>query len=286
MPEGDTIHRLALRFQPLVGETIEVLALPRKNVRDDAYLGRTIASVEARGKNLLVHLEGGVTLRTHLKMHGRWTLSERAGPKPFLPQDTVVFVRTGRFDALCRSAPIAELVRTSDLGRRIDAQVRSGLGDLGIDILAPGFDPEEAARRWHAAGHPTIAQTLLDQRLVAGIGNEWKSELLFIVKVHPLVPAASVPHAILAALAREAETRMRFNVKRTARLYPIDRARAAGRIARLERKPSEGPLSVYGRGGEPCYDCGARIERRMDGDPPRSTYFCPGCQPLALTEAR
>lgn len=278
MPEGDTIHRLALRFQPLVGEVIEVLALPRKNVREDAYRGRRIERIEARGKNLLIHLEGGVTLRTHLKMHGSFRLDPRGAGQRFA-SDVVVFLRTAQFDAVCRSAPIAELIRTADLDRKRDAQVRGGLGDLGIDLLGDAFDAEEIARRWHGARQASIAEALLDQSLAAGIGNEWKSELLFIVKTSPFARPGEIELSVLQKLAHEARTRMRINVEKRPRLYPIDRVRAVGRLARIERKVGEGPVSVYERRGEPCYDCKTPIERVMQGEPARSTYYCPGCQP-------
>jgi endonuclease VIII len=289
VPEGDTIHRLAAKMAPLVGQTIEVLELPRKNVRPDAYAGRAITGVEARGKNLLIHVEGGVTLKSHLKMHGTWRLRARekaTEPRPS-ESDVVVFLVTPRFVAICCSAPIAELVRTRDLELARDAQARGGLGELGIDVLAEGFDVAEAARRWHRASHPTIAEALLDQRLVAGIGNEWKSELCFLAKVHPFSPPRDVPLAVLEKLATEAQVRMHKNVARKRRMYPIDRIRAEGRIARFEeRRPGQGPLSVYGRGGEPCYDCRSPIERAVRGEPPRSTYWCPRCQPMPGDDRR
>lgn len=267
----------------LVGQTIEVLELPRKNVRPDAYAGRAITGSEARGKNFLLHIEGGVTLKSHLKMHGTWRLRAREKehePRP-TEHDVVVFLVTPGFVAVCRSAPIAELVRTRDLELARDAQVRGGLGGLGIDVLGEGFDASEAARRWQAASHPTLAEALLDQRLVAGIGNEWKSELCFLVKVHPFATPPTVPLDVLEKLAIEARIRMRKNVEKKRRLYPIDRIRAEGRVARFEeRKVGQGGLSVYGRRGEPCYDCRSPIERDVRGDPPRSTYWCPRCQPM------
>jgi len=277
MPEGDTLHRLALRLAPLVGQRIERLTLPRKSVRPDAYGGREITSVEAIGKNLLIHLEGGVSLRTHLKMHGGWRLLAASEPDP-KSADVVVILRTSMHLAVCASAPVAELVRTRDLTQRRDVQVRGGLGDLGPDVLGPGFDPIDAAHRWHGAPHATLAEALLDQRLVSGIGNEWKSELCFVVRVSPFTRPAEVPLPVLIDLAEQARERMRRNVRRP-RLYPIDRGRAVSRIARFERRPGEGPLSVYGRKGQPCYDCHALIERRVQpGTIPRSTYWCPRCQ--------
>jgi endonuclease-8 len=279
MPEGDTLHRLALKLAPLVGQRIERLTLSRKSVRPDAYTGRAVTGIEAIGKNLLMHFEGGVTLRSHLKMHGTWRLAAASEPDPS-GADVVVILRTPMHLAVCRSAPVAELVRTRDLSQRRDAQVRGGLGDLGPDVLGSDFDPIDAAVRWHASVHPTIAEALLDQRLVAGIGNEWKSELCFVVKVSPFTAPGAVALPVLTQLAKEAQERMRRNVVGRPRLYPIDRARAVSRIARFERKPGEGPLSVYGRDGQPCYDCHTTIERRVQPGPtPRSTYWCPRCQP-------
>lgn len=279
MPEGDSIHRLARALAPLVGEVIEVLALPRKRVANDAYAGRRIESVEARGKNLLVGIEGGVTLRVHLRMNGAVRLGPRANEAAALRDPAVVLVLgTSQHLAVGRDAPIAELVRTRDLSRAPDAQIRSGLGTLGPDVLAPGFDPDDAALRWHAARHATIAEALLDQGVVAGIGNEWKSELCFAAGVDPFRPPGDVPLEALGLLGREAAARMRLNVERRPRLYPIDRARDRGRLARTERTAREGRRSVYERRGEPCYRCGTAIEMKRHGQPPRSTYFCPGCQ--------
>jgi endonuclease-8 len=279
MPEGDTLHRLANELAPLVGETVEVLALPRKNVPEGAYAGRRIETVEALGKNLLVGLEGGVTLRVHLKMHGRVRLGPRAPVQGALREPAVVVVlATAAHLVVVRDAPVAELVRTRDVTRAPDAQIRSGLGDLGPDVLSPDFDADAAAACQRAAGHATLAEALLDQRLAAGIGNEWKSELLFVVGVDPFRPPGTVPPETLAQLAREAAARMRQNVAHRPRLYPVDRVRDRGRVARTERTAREGRRSVYERGGQACYRCSGHIERRVHGEPPRSTYFCPGCQ--------
>lgn len=263
-----------------MGEVIETLSLPRKYVPDGAYAGRRVEGVEARGKNLLVHVEGGVTLRVHLKMNGRVTIGPRV---PLRPDPSVVFALSTREHLVVgRDAPIAELVRTRDLARTPDAQVRSGLGGLGPDLLAAGFVPDEAAARWHQSRHATIAEALLDQGLAAGIGNEWKSELLFVVGIDPFRSPSDVPLATLVELAAQAATRMRRSVEARPALYPIDRRRG-GRLARTARGPDRASpeglaVGVYERGGEPCYRCGQRVEMKRHGQPPRSTYFCPGCQ--------
>jgi endonuclease-8 len=279
MPEGDSIHRLARELAPLAGDVIEVLALPRKNVPHGAYAGRSIESVEAQGKNLLVHLEGGVSLRVHLKMNGRVRIGARVAEGKALADPSVVAVlATNAHLVVVRDAPVAELVRTRDLDAAPDAQRPSGLGGLGPDVLADDFDPRLAAERWHRARHPTLAEALLDQGLVAGIGNEWKSELCFVASVDPFRAPGEVPIEALVRLAEQAASRLRLNVERRPRLYPIDRVRDRGRLAHTERTARDGPRSVYDRAGQACYRCGARIEMKRHGQPPRSTYFCPGCQ--------
>jgi endonuclease-8 len=243
MPEGDSLHRAARRLQVLVGERVEVeTPHPRAAVKGLAERldGRRLEQVEAVGKNLLLRFEGGLVLRSHLRMKGRWRLerrgTERVG-KPWL------VLRGAEHEAVLWNGAVLELV-----GAR-------GAPRLGPDILGEPPDYETMLARLRAEPERAIGDALLDQRLVSGIGNLWKAEALWEVRVSPWRRLAEVDDAELRSVLEAAHALMRRSV---------DGPRPA--------------RHVYRRAGRPCPRCSGTVRSWPQGDDARTAYWCPGCQ--------
>jgi endonuclease-8 len=277
MPEGDSLHRAARRLQALVGRRVEV-ETPHPRA---AALGlaerldeRELESVEAVGKNLLLTFRGGLVLRSHLRMSGRWQVRRRdSRPQPGLPW---LVLRTDEYEAILWNGPVLELT-----GR--------ALRRLGPDILGTPPDLERMVENLRNE-HPgrEIGDALLDQRLVAGIGNLWRSEALWHAGISPWRRLAEVSDVELAHVLAEAARLMRGSLDGAA-AEPAAPA-AAGRLEGPSRprtalrseprtvtgRPRE--RAVYRRTGRPCPRCGAPIRSRGQGDDNRMAYWCPGCQ--------
>lgn len=274
MPEGDSLHRAAKQLHPkLAGKRLTSLVLVRSGARTEGLIGSAIRAVEARGKNLLVHFEAPWSLHVHLKMNGRVLLYRRAeAPKTALSSASAI-LETAEYRVVVYSAPIARLLRTRDL--RGDLHFR----DLGPDLLGAGFDLEEATARLRARGREPLGVAIMDQRVVAGVGNVWKSELCFSLRMDPFAPVEAYDDAALSALLSLARTQMVDNVYGVKRTLPDPFSSRAFRQTRLDRRQGESVLSVYGRAGQACYDCGTLIMMKRQGEQLRSTYYCPSCQP-------
>jgi endonuclease-8 len=244
VPEGDTLHRAARRLQVLVGQRIEASSPhPRAQAERVAEVvdGRVLDSVEAVGKNLLLRFEGGVVVRSHLRMTGRWSvrpLGEARAGRPWL------VLRGERAEGVLWNGPILELHARA-------------IGRLGPDILErpPRIDAMlDRLRR--ADPTRTFGETLLDQTLVAGIGNMWLAETLWSAELDPW--------------------------KRHGAVAEEDRRRALETAAELMRASvdtgRDGPRRVYRLAGRPCPRCGTRIESYGLGDDNRTMYWCPSCQ--------
>lgn len=262
MPEGDTVHRNArVLNDELQGRTLE-----RFFVRDRGDVpelaGRAVNLIAARGKHLLVHVEGGWILRVHLGMKGRWLrrhVRERA------PRNVTAILVVGETAYICEGAFTAELMREEALRNH------PRLGRLGPDLLADPPDIAEAVRRARmpAYGGREVGDLLMDQRVAAGIGNVYKSEVLFECRLHPRTRMHELSVEKITELFERATQLMRLNL--------LTRRRTAVPLRRRST-PSAQRLWVYMRSGRPCLDCGTPIERFMQGDMNRSTYFCPVCQ--------
>jgi endonuclease-8 len=246
MPEGDSLHRAARKLQVLVGERIAVetphprAAAERVAERLD---GRRLLGVEAVGKNLLLSFEGGLVLRSHLRMSGRWQVRERGQAV----RGTPWLVLAGRErEAVLWNGPVLELSAR-------------GMRRLGPDILV---EPPDLAgmvanlRREHPSRE--LGDALLDQRLVAGIGNVWKAESLWRARVSPWLALDETTDEELERVLREAVRLMRASVE-------------GGREER----------AVYRKAGRPCPRCREPIRSRGQGDDNRTAYWCPGCQRTA-----
>ena len=278
MPEGDTLARIAITLQEaLAGRRVERFESPLPALRDVGLEGRVIERVESRGKHLLIRFDDGRTLHTHLRMSGDWRLQAR-GPRR--ARDLVAIETSDRAAVLVRrpgagAPPIVRLLSADALRR--DRVLRS----LGPDVLAADFDAAEAARRLHASVHATVAEALLDQRDVAGIGNEWKSELLFLSGIDPRTPPREVSEARWLELLARARELLIKNVSRgkSGRFaIPFSWSAASPRGGRASRFGAGPSKWVYGRANKPCLRCGAPIRFLRQGLDRRSTYHCPHCQ--------
>jgi endonuclease-8 len=241
MPEGDSLRRAAARLQPLIGERVEVEAPhPRAAVKRIAERldGRRVEGIEAVGKNLLLRFEGGLVLRSHLRMTGRWQLSRRGARRVGRPW---LVLRGDQYEGVLWNGPVLEL--SGDVVRR-----------LGPDILAVPLDVEAiVANLRRTDQRRELGDALLDQRLVAGIGNLWKAEALWEARVSPWSRVGEVGDAELRAVVEAAARLMHASVE------GVPSARRA-----------------YRR--HVCPRCGGRIAARGQGDANRTTYWCPTCQ--------
>jgi endonuclease-8 len=272
MPEGDTIHRAARTLHTaLSGQRVErfesVLAHLTRVDADTPIAGRVIERVEARGKHLLMWLEGGLVLRTHMRMHGSWHIY-RPGEKWQRPRHEMrIVLATAAYVAVAFTVPVAEFVDAATIDRE------GPVAELGPDLLSDTFDFAEAVARIQARGDVEIADALLDQRAIAGIGNVFKSEVLFAARVSPFTPVRALAAGQLARVVVIAERQMRANVG------DADTVAAAGGRRTTNRLDPTARLWVYGRGGLPCRRCGTTIQRARQGPDARSTYWCERCQP-------
>jgi endonuclease-8 len=272
MPEGDTLFRIARALQRVIaGRTLEDLRTARPLGAHAPRRGLRVGSVEARGKNLLVHFEGGAALRVHLGMTGAVHLYRPGEPwrRPAWTASLALEFAEAVV-VVCRAA----LVRAV-LHPRLDA----ALATLGPDILAEDFDAAEACRRLRAQGAVPIGDALLDQRSVAGIGNVYKCEALFVCGLDPFAKAASLDDARLDALLATARTSMRENLGDGPR-----RTRAGAKAGSGASRPSARASTrhwVYGRAGRPCFLCGTLVRAKRAGPRARVTWYCPQCQGVA-----
>ena len=242
MPEGDALHRAARRLQPLVGQRLEVESPnPRAQATGVAPRvdGRVLESVEAVGKNLLLRFEGGIVVRSHLRMTGRWRIEPRGKPRTGLPW---LVLRGDELEGVLWNGPVLTLESRN---------VRR----LGQDVLAEEFDVDAAVGRLRGAGDRRLGEALQDQRLVAGIGNMWMAEALWTIQVSPWVRVGEATDEVLHDAVAAARRLMQ-------------EALATGRPGR----------QVYRRAGRPCLRCGTIVRSRGQGDDNRTAYWCPGCQ--------
>jgi endonuclease-8 len=242
MPEGDSLHRAARRLQLLVGQRVEVEAPhPRAAVKGLAERldGRLLEGVDAVGKNLLLRFEGRLVLRSHLRMKGRWRV-ERPGAarvgKPWL------VLRGAEHEAVLWGGSVLELVAAAPR--------------LGPDILGESPDFEAMLARLRSEPEEReVGDALLDQRVVAGIGNLWKAEALWEARVSPWRRLDDVADEELRAVLEASHTLMRTSVEGP--------------------RP---PRHVYRRVGRPCPRCGGIVRSAPQGPNARTAYWCPTCQ--------
>jgi endonuclease VIII len=273
MPEGDTTFRAArtlhraLAGKPVVQFESVFPALTR--VHDDTPLTKqTIESVTAAGKHLLMRFSGGIVLRTHMRMNGSWHIYRPGEAWQLARREMRVVVATADFVAVGFNLPVAEFIAARNLVRHEE------LRRLGPDLLSDDFDDYEALHRMCERSADIIADVLLNQRVVAGIGNVYKSEVLFLCRVNPFVPVRELPDDSLRKLIATARRLLKLNVSRS--VPPMTTygglRKTTGRDHQAER------LWVYRRVGLPCRRCATRIKLKKHGLAALLTYWCPKCQ--------
>ncbi len=253
MPEGDTLVRTAAGLRPyLVGRRVSAARARLPGPRVEQLVGATVTGVDTAGKNLLIRFDNGLEVRTHLRMHGSWH-RYRPGERWRRPPGRAALVlEVPGSVAVCFDAPVVELFE-----QRAEA-LHPSLSRLGPDLLADPVDFDEALRRLRdppRADRP-IAEALLDQRALAGIGNEVKNLVLWEARVSPWTSVEDVDDVALRGLVERAAAVLREGA-------------ATGRR----------PRGVHGRAGRPCPRCGTLVEvRELGRDLPRLAYWCPTCQ--------
>jgi endonuclease VIII len=271
VPEGDTLARIAhVLNAALVGQRVSGARGRPGGAALERVVGHVVEDVVARGKHLLIGFSGGLTLHTHLGMHGSWHRYRPGERWRRSPSRAVAVLETPAVVCVCFDAPTVELLDTRALA------IHPQLSRLGPELLDPGFDVEEALSRLREPrlGAATLGAGLVDQRAAAGLGNVYRSELCFLEGVHPARPLAEVDDETLRRLLRRGAALLAAN------------AHGGRRVTTAPGTP--GATYVYGRAGRPCRRCRALVASAVSGDPPRRVYWCPGCQPAApgTSEAR
>ncbi len=273
MPEGDTIFRAARTLhRALAGKPVTSFesALPALNrIHEDAPVtGRTIERVTAVGKHLLMHFSGDLVLRTHMRMNGSWHIY-RPGERWQRPRgDMRIRIATEEFEAIGFSIPVAEFTSARTLGKHPE------LRRLGPDILSEAFDETNVLSRLRAGGAAAIADALLNQRILAGLGNVYKSEVLFLCRIDPFKAVRDLTDRELMAIVQTAHRVLTANVSESLPLMTT----YSGFRRTTNRDDPKQRLWVYGRARLPCRRCATPIRVRKLGLDARLTYWCPGCQ--------
>lgn len=257
MPEGDTILSIAQTLRPvLVGKDLELIATPQRRHALDRWpeklAGARISAIDTHGKHLFLRFDNDLTIHSHLRMSGRWRIFDRGWDWGRRSWTSWLVLQTATQTVVQFNGPLLELKRSSR------TSFDPYLTRLGPDILAKDLDWTGIHRRLRS-DDPTrpIADALLDQRTVAGIGNLWKNESLFELRINPWQPTADVSDEQLEQIIRTAREMMRKETRR------------GGRLAGGE---------AFEQGGKGCRRCGTIIRVRGQWDENRMTYWCPGCQ--------
>lgn len=263
MPEGDAVYRTARRLDAaLRGQVLTSTDFRVPQYATVDLTGETVHEVVSRGKHLFTHVGDDVSIHSHLKMEGSWQVYARGARWRRPAHEARVVLETASVQAVGFALGITEVLSRAEE----DAVVAR----LGPDLLDPGFDPAEALRRLRSDPERTLADALLDQGNLAGIGNVYRNEVMFVHGLHPDVRVSDDPD-----LGR--------TVRTARRMLLVNRDFAEIVTTGVRRRGER--TWVYGRGGEPCRRCGTRVQRRAPvvtqsgGSEERVTYWCPHCQP-------
>ncbi|HJQ20034.1 MAG TPA: DNA-formamidopyrimidine glycosylase family protein [Gemmatimonadaceae bacterium] len=265
MAEGHAVARWADALRPLVGDTIHAVATPpRWRERAERLIGTQLTGLHTHGKHLVLEFSNGWVIHTHAMQYGSWQIGSR---RQALRKDAR-FVRlrleTPRRRAVFFHGPVMEVLSAEEFA------AHDRFHALGPDVLHDGFDVSGAHAAVTSQGEREIGDVVLDQRVVSGIGNIYKSECLFLAAIHPQRAASSIGADELTTFFAE--------------LIPLMQAgrRQPGMIETLPHELRYEPWMrtwVYRRRGQPCFVCATPILMVRQGDFQRTTYFCPFCQP-------
>ncbi len=262
MPEGDTLYRTATRLRrTLCGQRVEEATSPRGLLRDSELAeisGATVVAVAARGKHLLIEFDGQRTLHSHLGMHGSWQvyLKQKPWRKPIRWAGLALTLSNCR--VVCFQPKTLEWLNAVQLKRH------PYLHRLGPDLLDESCDVDEILARFRRQPQRPLGEAVMDQTILCGIGNVFKSELLFLERVDPFRSVGELSDEALRGLIAHGQKLLRKN--------------SAGEPRRTRLGDPRQALWVYGRSGEHCLVCGEKISLRRQGDLGRSTYWCGSCQ--------
>lgn len=260
MPEGDALARFARRLaEVLVGRTVLRAEArgPGPVPKVELLVGQRVESVESVGKNLLIRFANGLTIRNHLRMYGTWHLYRPGEPWKRPAERARLVLATSEAVVVNFDAPVVELLESRA------EPCHEPLAGLGPDLLAEDFDAEEALRRFRdpALAGLAVGDAVMDQRVMAGVGNIWKHETLFRCGIYPWRRVRDLSDDDLRALITTARGLLR----------------AAAGLEPGARRPV---YYVYGKAGRPCRRCGTRLRAAPQVNDVRLTAWCPRCQPM------
>lgn len=266
VPEGDTIHRAAKTLaRALSGQRVLRIdsvypALTRLEESETPIRGRTIADVFSRGKHLIIRFSGDLCLRTHMRMSGSWHIYRRGEKWRRSRSSARIVLETDEWTAIGFSVPDAALVACE--------QIESSTVRSSVDLLSEEFDEDAALAQMAALPGREIGEVLLDQRIAGGVGNVFKSEIMFLAGVDPFLPVQ---------LISTGKRRELLRIARRLLLANVSPAASGIRTTRTALDP-RASLWVYKRKDKPCRRCGTAVRMARQGSSSRSTYWCPECQ--------
>lgn len=272
MPEGDTIFQTAAALRPLlVGQTILAARARAPGPNIGRVIGSTVVSIEPTGKHMVMRFDNGLALHTHLRMTGTWH-RYAPGERWKIPSWRArVVLEVADHVVVCFNAPVVELMDERAVS------LHPAIVSLGPDLMRDDFDADLAFIRLRDRSDIEIAEALLDQRAMAGVGNVFKSEILFLEGLNPWTHVSSVDDPTLRHLVATAQRLLLMNA-------------TPGHPARITTRGDSGAhgsrLWVYGRANRPCLRCGTAVSVRAQGQLNRPTYWCPRCQPPPAPESR
>lgn len=274
MPEGDTIFRAARTLKAaLAGKTVTrfetVLPYLARVHHDTPITGRVIEDVVSHGKWIEMRFSGDLILLTHMLMSGSWHIYRPGEKWKQRSDDMRIVIGTDSFEAVAFRVPVAEFHTAASLVRR------PGFNRLGQDLLAKEFDEKQAAEQLRTQADLEVGEALLDQSLLAGIGNVFKSEIAFVCGVNPFRRVSSLSVEEVACLITTARKLLKANVSANSSNLMVT---YTGFRRTTGRQNTSESLWVYQRNGEPCRKCGAPIRSQKQGQAARVTFWCPSCQ--------
>ncbi|MEZ6040367.1 MAG: DNA-formamidopyrimidine glycosylase family protein [Planctomycetaceae bacterium] len=266
MPEGDTILRTAINLRKVLPGREIVAATGRRELMEPESLdGRMVCHIEARGKHLLIHFDDARVLHSHMGMTGSWHIYRHDSRWQRPVSHAVFTMKNSDWVVVCFTPKMIKLITNRELMRD------SYLQRLGPDILGPPIADDVVIARFRTQDVITIGEAVMNQTVVCGIGNIYKSEILFAERIHPLTRVGELSDDQLIRIRDRAVDLMRKNI------YTDER--------RTRMRGDGFEFWAYGRNGEPCLVCGTRMELIRQGDLARTTCFCPECQHVIARES-
>lgn len=264
MPEGDSVYRFATRLRAVLeGQVITAAQAhgPGPVPQVHRIVGKTCTGVRSQGKNLLISFDNGLVLRGHLRMYGTWHVYSPGQPWTRPEREARLVLETAKHVVVNFNAPVIELIEERAL------VAHKPISGLGPDLLDDEFDASEACRRFRAPERAglTVGDAIMDQKVMAGVGNIWKHETLFRCGVNPWRTVSELDDATLMGIVTTAQALLRASVGKENSLE-------------LKRRPT---MYVYMRAGQPCRRCHTRLRSGPQGIDIRQSAWCPTCQPLA-----